>query len=586
MTRTLLVLALGFAFTAAHADTWSYRGTLTDGGKPANGSYDIRLSLLDAQGAETIGTPLTIHGVAVKDGNFAVDADFGIDLSLAPALKLKTEVQQGSSGFVALGEPTGFDAKAALAGVCWDTEGNAGTNPATNFIGTTDNQPFNIRANNSRIGQFTARGTPSSYGDAPSVALGSSANVASAVGATVSGGGATRSSSGTPSSGQNQATEQFSTVSGGVINTASGSFSTVSGGTLNTARGSYSVVGGGANNLASGSYSVVSGGSENFASGTGSTVSGLFSCAGGDRSWAGGTFALTRPGNEPGDGTCGLNSGDSDGDNGTFVWADDQNDSFISTGPKQFLIRSQGGMAINSNTPALFTDLTLGGSGNLVMRSTSATTGNLSFGAQTRQMLNLFDSGYGIGVQSARMYFRVNPSGGFAWYEGGTHDDGIDVPGAGGTLRMRLNAAGQLQTTTGTISTLSDARLKDHVHDYTGALDQINALRPVNYHYIEGGKAAFQPAGEHVGFIAQELQQVFPEWVLEGDDGYLQLSMRGFEAVAVRGMQELSAENARLDDHLATLRLENAELRSRLEAIEARLAASISGSRTRPPITR
>lgn len=295
---------------------------------------------------------------------------------------------------------------------------------------------------------------------------------------------------------------------------------------------------------------------------------------------------MTRPGNEPGDGTCGLNSGDFDGDNGTFVWADDQNDSFISTGPKQFLIRSQGGMAINSNTPALFTDLTLGGSGNLVMRSTSANTGVLDFGSRVRQMLNLFGSDYGIGVQSARMYYRVANTGGFNWFVGGTHNDAADNPGAGGTWRMHLGSVGNLLTSTGTIGTLSDARLKDHVHDYTGALDQINALRPVNYHYIEGGKAAFQPAGEHVGFIAQELQQVFPEWVLEGDDGYLQLSMRGFEAVAVRGMQELSAQNARLDDHVANLKLENAELRSRLEAIEASLAASISGSRTRPPITR
>ena len=79
----------------------------------------------------------------------------------------------------------------------------------------------------------------------------------------------------------------------------------------------------------------------------------------------------------------------------------------------------------------------------------------------------------------------------------------------------------------------------------------------MRYHYRDAGKAAFQPEGLHLGFLAQEMQQVFPEWVSEGEDGYLMLSMRGFEAVAVRAMQELSAENA--------------ELRARLEAIEARL---------------
>jgi len=129
---------------------------------------------------------------------------------------------------------------------------------------------------------------------------------------------------------------------------------------------------------------------------------------------------------------------------------------------------------------------------------------------------------------------------------------------------MRLSTDGQLQTTTGTISSLSDARLKDQVQDYTHALDQINALRPVRYHYRDAGKAAFQPEGLHLGFVAQEMQQVFPEWVSEGEDGYLMLSMRGFEAVAVRAMQELSAENV-------AMRAENKALQRRLEAIEARL---------------
>jgi len=75
---------------------------------------------------------------------------------------------------------------------------------------------------------------------------------------------------------------------------------------------------------------------------------------------------------------------------------------------------------------------------------------------------------------------------------------------ASGLLRMRRSNFGQLQTSTGTISTLSDARLKDQVVDYAGALDQINALRSVRYHYRDAGKAAFQAEGLHLGFVAQE----------------------------------------------------------------------------------
>ncbi len=495
---------------------------------------------------------------------------------------------------------TGATGPAGPAGSAdaWGRLGNAGTNPASNFIGTTDNQPLVLRTRNVQ----SLRLEPSSvlFGGNPitaNVIAGSSANsvTAGVRGATISGGGIPTGDSdpdfaqeapnritdhyGAVGGGFNNqagnaagtvADSVFATVGGGIGNIASGTGSTIAGGRFNDATSADTAMGGGSFNTADGPASTVSGGSGNKALGTTSTVSGgelntasgsqstvaggRSNCAGGDLSWAAGSNARTRPGNQPGDGTCAPDSGDADGDNGTFVWSDDQGTTFTSTGPRQFLIRAQGGMAINTNTPTAGAALTVNGNVDV------ATTGSLSFGSQTRQMLNLWGpAGYGIGVQSDRLYFRS--FSGFSWFQGGAHNDAADNAGTGGTLRMRLSNTGQLQTTTGTISTLSDARLKDQIADYSGALDRINALRPVSYHYRDAGKAAFQPEGTHLGFIAQEMQQVFPQWVSEGDDGHLMLSMRGFEAVAVRAMQELSAEND-------AMRAENAALRARLDRIE------------------
>ena len=580
MKRTLLCIALLSLVSISHAASWTYRGTLNDGGSPANGTYDLRVSLLNAAKSGPVAAPITLFGVQVSNGNFAVDVDFGIDLSNAPAMALKTEVQQGGSGFVSLGEPTHFDAKAALAGVCWDTLGNAGTDPAINFLGTTDAQPFVIRTRNVQ----SLRIEPSSvlFNSEPitaNVIAGSSANTVTAGvrGATIAGGGVPLGDSDPENTleGPNRVTESygtvgggyanqagdsagttfdksFATVSGGAANQATGFAAYIGGGVANLARGDYSSIGGGRGNNATGFRSSVVGGTDNFATGIFSTVSGRSNCAGGDHSLALGWLARIRPGNEANDGTCAANSADADGDNGSFVWSDDQGIDFTSTGPRQFLVRAQGGMAINTNTPAASAALTV--NGNVAI----ATIGSLAFGSQTRQMLNLWGSDYGIGVQSFRTYFRAaQGGGGFSWFEGGVHSNAADDPGAGGTLRMRLNNVGLLETTTGTIGTLSDARLKDQVQDYAGALDQVNSLRPVRYHYRDAGKAAFQPEGLHLGFVAQDVQQVFPEWVSKGDDGYLMLSMRGFEAVAVRAIQELSAENALL--------------KARLDALEAKL---------------
>lgn len=74
-----------------------------------------------------------------------------------------------------------------------------------------------------------------------------------------------------------------------------------------------------------------------------------------------------------------------------------------------------------------------------VSTSGGSITGNLSFGASTRQMLNLFDTSYGIGVQDYTLYHRTDPNGGFAWYAGGTHSNTRNDPGAGGTRLMTLD---------------------------------------------------------------------------------------------------------------------------------------------------
>ncbi len=598
MRLTLLTLAIaGLLVTLpASADTLTYNGYLESGNAPANGRFDLRLVTHgDAKFGAPLAAPIEFSAVAVTDGAFRVEFDL-------PAGRDQAWVElavraAGESAWSTIPGRTKATAAPSAIGQCWSSTGDDGSNPALNFLGTTDAQPLVLRTRNVQSLRIEPSSVLSSGNPiTANVIAGASSNSASAGvrGVTIAGGGMV---GGDPDfiagGGPNQVLDSygvvgggagnivgdgpgsvlegaFATVSGGANNTASGLASSIGGGISNVASGTQSTVAGGSSNTASGFYGVVAGGNGNRASGSSSTVpGGLSNCAGGDNSWAGGNGAKVRPGNEPGDGTCVANSGDSDGDNGTFIWADDQGANFVSTGPRQFLVRAQGGMAINTNTPAAGAALTVNGNVDV------ATTGSLSFGSQTRQMLNLWGpAGYGIGVQSDRLYFRS--FSGFSWFQGGVHSDTADNAGTGGTLRMRLSNTGQLQTSTGTISTLSDARLKDQIADYSGALDRINALRPVSYHYRDAGKAAFQPEGTHLGFVAQEVQQVFPQWVSEGDDGYLMLSMRGFEAVAVRAMQELSAENEALRSELDR---RNAEYRARLERLESLLGERVGGAR-------
>jgi hypothetical protein len=70
----------------------------------------------------------------------------------------------------------------------------------------------------------------------------------------------------------------------------------------------------------------------------------------------------------------------------------------------------------------------------------AALSGNLNFGATRRQMLNLWTTEYGIGVQNSTTYFRSFEN--FAWHVGGVHSDTALDAGLDGTTAMAITSSG------------------------------------------------------------------------------------------------------------------------------------------------
>lgn len=151
----------------------------------------------------------------------------------------------------------------------WSLTGNAGTNPGTNYLGTSDDKAFEIKVNNSRVFRFE----PNS--ESPNLIGGYSGNwlLSDLHGVTIAGGGMLDY--------ENRVTDIFGTVSGGGKNQAgnnAGDYldsmgATVSGGAQNTANGQFSVIGGGVSNSAN-NAAVVGGGISNNASGLASFIGG------------------------------------------------------------------------------------------------------------------------------------------------------------------------------------------------------------------------------------------------------------------------------------------------------------------------
>jgi hypothetical protein len=124
----------------------------------------------------------------------------------------------------------------------------------------------------------------------------------------------------------------------------------------------------------------------------------------------------------------------------------------------------------------------------------------------------------------------------------------------------------------------SDGRLKNNIATVQSALEKITLLRGVFYEWREFNSSSVANVtptsagqydaskfllradgqvaakGKNLGFIAQELQEVFPELVSEDEDGLLSVAYAPLTAVLVEATKELKQKNDALEEEVETLK--------------------------------
>jgi hypothetical protein len=140
---------------------------------------------------------------------------------------------------------------------------------------------------------------------------------------------------------------------------------------------------------------------------------------------------------------------------------------------------------------------------------------------------------------------------------------GIGVVGSAGSDGYGVNGyntgsgyGGYFSTNTGTYSAYfnkdiwvngaslgpSDIRFKKNVKPVEGAIDQLLKLRGVTFEWKEP-KNHDNMKGIQIGFIAQEVEKIFPEWVRTDKDGFKGLTVAQIEGLEVESIRTLKAEN-------------------------------------------
>ena len=236
----------------------------------------------------------------------------------------------------------------------------------------------------------------------------------------------------------------------------------------------------------------------------------------------------------------------------------------IPPGGSLHLSRQKRRFGIHNSTPEAAVDvLGSGGSfldGFLFLRNKDNDSGlRLYSGAEGKDIVwHLFNS-VGQGDK-----LRLAPEGN-AVIGGITIDQtgkvGIGTTSPGWQLELSQNSAAKPGG--GSWSSSSDRRLKKNIHTITSALERMLSLRGVMYEWRDPAEHG-DMVGAIMGMIAQEVREVFPEWVGTDGRGFLTLGFIGFEALTVEAVRELHERNQALEAEVA-------DLRARLDAIEARL---------------
>jgi hypothetical protein len=173
--------------------------------------------------------------------------------------------------------------------------------------------------------------------------------------------------------------------------------------------------------------------------------------------------------------------------------------------------------------------------------NTSIPIAKLSFGEDTRQMINLYQTTYGIGVQASTFYFRTNSS--FNWYRGGAHSDFANNAG-GGTRLMRLGSGGDL-TVTGQMSATNFNQTSDrHAKaNFSSVNSRVILSRLASIPIQTWSYKSEETEVRHIGPTAQDFRAAFN---LGTDDKHIStVDADGVTMAAIQGLYQIVQEKDR-----------------------------------------
>jgi trimeric autotransporter adhesin len=121
---------------------------------------------------------------------------------------------------------------------------------------------------------------------------------------------------------------------------------------------------------------------------------------------------------------------------------------------------------------------------------------------------------------------------------------------------LNVRCDGSTYNTTGVWGTISDQRLKENIVDATPKLNNLLQLKVRNFNFTDDENKTKQ-----IGFVAQEIEQVFPSLVSEDAEGTKAVKTTVLLPMLVKAIQEQQAMITELKTELDSVKAELATLK-------------------------
>jgi len=173
------------------------------------------------------------------------------------------------------------------------------------------------------------------------------------------------------------------------------------------------------------------------------------------------------------------------------------------------------------------------GTGNLFYRGGTQTFQNAA-GSKTMMVLNAANS-VDLHYNNTKKFETTNA--------GVTITGSLYVSGSYGSDLGAISASGDIVADGDIIAyNASDKNLKDNIQVIKGSLNKIGDIRGVEFDWNDKSPGWAQERGHDVGVIAQEVQKVVPEIVVERKNGYLGVDYKRLVPLLIESIKELKEE--------------------------------------------